>query len=202
MIKIYHAKRARSARVIWLLEELGVPYELTVLEFKPEVLKSPEHLARHPLGQLPVIEVDGVRFFESGAHVQFLLERHGQGRLEPAHDTPARAEYLQWFHFGEASLATHVSSIVRQRFGRPAEQQVPAALEEYRRSFAAAAEVVEHALAGRPYICGDQFSAADIMVSYGLIMSRIIRELPERMTNIAAYLERLKERPSYAKAWS
>jgi glutathione S-transferase len=202
MIEIYHAKRARSARVIWLLEELGVPYALRVLEFKPEVLKSPEHLARHPLGQLPVIEVDGVRFFESGAHVQFLLERYGQGRLEPAPGTPARAEYLQWFHFGEASLAVHVSSIVRQRFNRPAEQQVPAALEEYRHSFVAAAEVVEQALADRQYICGDEFSAADIMVSYGLTMSRIIRELPERLTHIAAYLERLKQRPSYAKAWS
>lgn len=202
MIKIYHAKRARSARVIWLLEELGVPYELSVMEFKPETLKSPEHLARHPLGQLPVVEVDGVRFFESGAHVQYLLERHGQGRLEPAVGTAERALYLQWFHYGEASLAVHVSNIVRQRFGRPPEQQVPAALAEFRAQLAAAAEVVERALDGKPYICGEQFTVADIMVSYGLIMSRIIRELPERFTNIAAYLERLKERPSYAKAWS
>jgi glutathione S-transferase len=202
MIKIYHAKRARSARVIWLLEELGVPYELSVLDFKPEVLKSPEHLARHPLGQLPVVEVDGVRFFESGAHVQYFLERYGQGRLEPAVGTPERALYLQWFHYGEASLATHVSHIVRQRFGRPPEQQVPAALAEYRASLLAAVEVVERALDGKPYICGTEFSAADIMVSYGLIMSRIIRELPEQFTNVAAYLERLKQRPSYAKAWA
>ena len=202
MITIYHAKRARSARVMWLLEELGVPYQLAVMEFKPEVLKSPEHLARHPLGQLPVLEVDGVRFFESGAHVQFLLERYGQGRLEPKPGSPGRAEYLQWFHFGEASLAVHVSNIVRQRFGRPPEEQVPAVLEEYRRYFLAAAEVVERALDGRSYICGQDFSAADIMLSYGLIMARIVRELPERFTGIAAYLERLKQRPSYAKAWS
>ena len=202
MIKIYHAKRARSARVIWLLEELGVPYELSVLEFKAEVLKSPEHLARHPLGQLPVVEVDGVRFIESGAHVQFLLEQHGQGRLEPQPGGAARALYLQWFHFGEASLAVHVSGIVRQRFGRPPEELVPAALEESRRSLSAAAEVVERALEGKRFICGEEFSAADIMVSYGLIMARIVRELPERFSNIAAYLERLKERPSYAKAWS
>ena len=202
MIKIYHAKRARSARVIWLLEELGVPYELSVMEFKPEVLKSPEHLARHPLGQLPVVEVDGVRFFESGAHVQYLLERHGEGRLQPPLATPERALYLQWFHFGEASLAVHVSSIVRQRFGRPPEQMVPAALEEYRASLMAAAAVVDNALEGKPYICGAQFSAADIMLSYGLIMARIIRELPtDRFQNISAYLERLKQRPSYAKAW-
>src|SRR4051812_37900841 len=78
MIKIYHAERARGARVIWLLEELGVPYEVEPLEFKDEVLKSPEHMARHPLGQLPVVETDGVRFFESGAQVQYFLEKYGQ----------------------------------------------------------------------------------------------------------------------------
>jgi glutathione S-transferase len=201
MIKIYHAKRARSARVIWLLEELGVPYELSVMDFKPEALRSPEHLARHPLGQLPVVELDGVRFFESGAHVQLLLERFGQGRLEPALGSPERALYLQWFHYGEASLAVHVSQIVRQRFGRPPEQLVQAALDESRRSFVAAAEVVERELRDKPFIGGDNFSAADIMVSYGLIMARITRELPDTFTNIAAYLERLKQRPSYTKAW-
>ena len=202
MIKIYHAKRARSARVIWLLEELGVPYELSVMDFKPEVLKSPEHLARHPLGQLPVIEVDGVRFFESGAQVQYLLERYGKGQLEPAPTSPERPVFLQWFHYGEASLAVHISGIVRQRFGRPSEQLIQGALDEARRCLASAAEVVERELNGKPYICGDEFSAADIMVSYGLIMARITRELPDTLGNITAYLERLKQRPSYSKAWS
>jgi glutathione S-transferase len=202
MIKIYHAKRTRGARVIWLLEELSVPYELSLMDFKPETLKCPEHLARHPLGQLPVVEVDGVQFFESGAHVQFLLERFGQGRLEPGINSEGRAEYLQWFHYGESSLAVHLSQVVHQRFNTPPEQQVPAALEAYRRSFVKAAEVVEHALQDKPYICGADFTAADIMISYGLIMSRITRELPSNFTNIAAYLERLKERPSYAKAWA
>ena len=202
MIKIYHAKRARSARVIWLLEELSVPYELSVMDFKPEVLQSPEHLARHPLGQLPVVEVDGVRFFESGAQLQFLLERFGQGRLEPALGSAERALYLQWFHYGESSLAAHVSQIVRQRFGRPAAEQVPAALEEYRRCFLNAAKVVERELQNKAYICGADFTAADIMLSYGLIMARITRELPESFTNIAAYLDRLKQRPSYTIAWS
>jgi glutathione S-transferase len=202
MIKIYHSKRARSARLIWLLEELGVPYELETLEFKPEVLKSPEHMARHPLGQLPVVETDGVRFFESGAQLQYLLERYGQGRLEPKPGTPERALYLQWFHFGEASLAVHVSSIVRQRFGRPAAELVQGAVDEARLCVAAAARVVERGLEGRQYIAGADFSAADIMVSYGLIMARITRELPDDLPNIAAYLERLKARPSYARAWA
>ena len=87
------------------------------MEFKPELLRAPEHLARHPLGLLPVVQTDGVTFFESGAIVEYLLEKYGQGRLAPPPGTPERALYLQWFHYGEASLATHVSTIVRQRFG-------------------------------------------------------------------------------------
>lgn len=202
MIKIYHAKRTRSARVIWLLEELAVPYQLEVMDFTPEALKHPSHLERHPLGKLPVVETDGVRFFESGAHVQYLLERYGQGRLEPQPGSAERAHYLQWFHFGEASLAAPLSRIVDQRFNRPKEQLIPEALEEARTAFGAAAQVVERVLSEHPYICGEAFSAADIMVSYGLIMARITRELPESCTHIADYLARLKARPAYAIAWS
>lgn len=202
MIKIYHSKRARSARVIWLLEELGVPYELHLVEFKPEVLKSPEHMAIHPLGQLPVVETDGVRFIESGAQVQYLLEKYAQGRLEPKLGTPERALYLQWFHFGEASVAAHVSEIVRQRFGRKPEEQVPQILEQGRERLRLSAGVVERMLSTQPYAAGSEFSAADIMLSYGFTMARIIRELPDEFTQIAAYLERLKQRPAYARAWS
>lgn len=201
MINIYHAKRARSARVIWLLEELGVPYELQLVEFKPEVLKSPEHMAIHPLGQLPVVETDGVRFIESGAHVQYLLEKYGQGRLEPKVGTKERALYLQWFHFGEASLASQVSEIVRQRFGRPPEEQVPEILSQARERLRAAAGVVDRALAVQPYAAGSEFSAADIMLSYGLVMAKITRELPDDFSHVAAYLDRLKERPAYERAW-
>jgi len=201
MIKIIHGKRTRSARVIWLLEELGVPYELEPIEFKSEVLHAPEHLALHPLGLLPVVQTDGVTFFESGAIVEYLLEKYGQGRLAPTPGTPERALYLQWFHYGEASLATHVSNIVRQRFGAPAVKSADV-LEDARVRFVEAATVVDDALSDRPYICGDELSAADIMVSYGLVMSRITRELPAELGNIAAYLERLKQRPGYAKAWA
>jgi glutathione S-transferase len=207
MITIYHAKRARSARVIWLLEELGVPYALEPIEFKAEVLRSPAYLRLHPLGLLPVVKETGadaseVTFFESGAIVQYLLEKHGQGRLEPKPGCAERALYLQWFHFGEASLAAHTTQIVRQRFGVPAEAQSAAILEDGRARLRAALSVVEHTLSDRPYICGAEFSAADIMISYGIVMARVVRELPPEFVGVAAYLDRLKERPAYAKAWA
>jgi glutathione S-transferase len=200
MIKIFHSRRTRSARVIWLLEELSVPYELVHVEFKPEVLKGEEHKKVHPLGQVPAIQEGDLTMFESGAIVEYLLEKYGGGRLTPAAGSQERAEYLQWFHYGEASLAKYMSEIVRYRFR---ETDLPEqVLERSRSRFVETVAVVERALDGRAYICGAQFSAADIMVAYGLIMARIIRELPAEFTRVADYLSRLKERPGYERAWS
>jgi glutathione S-transferase len=201
-IKIYHSRRARSARVIWLLEELGVPYELEAIEFKPSALQAPEYLQLHPLGQIPVVQDGDITLYESGAIVQYLLEKHGEERLAPPVATPLRAAYLQWFHFSEASLANHMSEIVRQRFGGPPNEHTEAILKLARTRFSAALSVVDRALAGHEYICGDQFSAADIMMIYGIVMARITRELPDQFENVAAYLERLKQRPAYAVAWA
>lgn len=202
MIKVHHARRARSARVIWLLEELGLPYEVHQLEFSPAALQTPEHLQLHPLGQIPVIEDDGVTLIESGAILEYVLERYGNGRLAPAPGSPQRPQYLQWFHYGEASLARYVSDIVRSRFGMPestrCEEYTPFARQRFRMVLAP----VDKVLATREFIVGSEFTAADIMLAYGIVMSRIVGELPPEFTNVAAYIGRLKLRPAYAKAWA
>jgi len=199
-MKVYHSQRARSVRVLWLLEELALPYELMPLEFTPAALKSDEHLRRHPLGLVPVIEDGALTMFESGAIIEYVLESYGEGRLSPAPKSAGRAEYLQWFHYGEASLARFLSDIVRARFR---ETDTPAlTLERSRERFATSAAVVDRALSARDYICGSEFSAADIMVSYGLSMARIIRELPAECANVKAYLERLRGRPAFERAWA
>jgi glutathione S-transferase len=202
MIKVHHAKRARSARVIWLLEELGEPYERVIFDFKPENLRSPEYLKLHPLGEVPVVEDGDVTIFESGAILQYLLEKYGKGRLEPRVGTPERALYLQWFHFGEASLAQLVSTIVRHRFNKPEAERIPVIVTEARERLRPVMAVVERALEGREFIVGSDFTAADIMIAYGLVMARITKELPADLPNIAGYLDRLKERPSYGRAWA
>ena len=201
MIKIYHSKRARSARIIWLLEELGVPYELEVLEFKLEVLQSPAYLEVQPLGQIPAIRDGELTMFESGAILEYLLEKYGQGRLAPQPGAAGRGEYLQWFHFGEVSLAVHVSQIVRERFGVYSAHPSDAVIERARGRLSASLAVIDRVLSRRAFVCGDTFTAADIMVSYGITMARIIRELPAEFANLAPYLERLKLRPAYDKAW-
>jgi glutathione S-transferase len=203
MITVHHARRARSVRLIWVLEELGVPYEAVPLEFNQGSLRSTEYVKLHPLGQVPVLIDGDITMIESGAIVEYLLQRYANGRLQlPASASWAeRAEYLQWFHFGEATLAKQLSEIVRNRFGHEPER-VPAALEIGRRRFHEALLVIEHALAGRNYICGEEFTAADIMVSYPITMGKIVSELPPGVDNALAYMNRLKQRPAYAKAWA
>jgi len=202
MIRIYHSRRARSVRVIWLLEELGVPYELETLEFKPDVLKGEAYLSVHPLGQIPAIADGDVYMIESGAILEYLLEQYGQGRLAPPPGSRERPEYLQWFHYGEASLARHVGEIVRNRFTKPEAQRIPAIVDESRSRFLDALAVVERALGGRTYIVGEAFTAADIMLSYGITMARVIGELPAGSVNVTGYLGRLKERSGYQRAWA
>jgi glutathione S-transferase len=202
MIKIHHARRTRSVRVVWLLEELGVPYELATFEFTRENLRRPEYLALHPLGKIPVIQDRDVTLFESGAILEYLLEEHGGGRLAPPPGSRDRALYLQWFHFGEASLTTHVGTIVRHRFTLPEEERIPAAAEDGRVRLHQALELVDKALAERPFILGDEFTAADIMVAYGVAISKIMRELPPALGALSAYLSRMKERPAYERAWA
>jgi glutathione S-transferase len=202
MLKVHHARRARSARVIWTLEELGVPYELVPLDFSPEALKSPGYLKLHPLGLVPVVEDGERKIFESGAIVQYIVEEHGEGRLAPGPRTLLRPVYLQWFHFGETEVARFVSEIVRNRFGKPPEERQEGIVVESRQRLRQSLDVVDSELAGKPYIVGEDFTAADIMVSYGITMARIVGELPKDLLNIGAYLERLKGRPAYARAWA
>jgi glutathione S-transferase len=148
-----------------------------------------------------VIEDDGLTMFESGAILEYLLERYGKGRLAPAPGTPDRAQYLQWFHYGEASLARYVSDIVRARFGMPESSRCAEHIPFARERLKLALAPVDSVLAKREFITGSDFTAADIMISYGIVMGKIVGELPAEFSNLTAYMGRLKQRPAYAKAW-
>jgi glutathione S-transferase len=202
MITVHHARLTRSVRVLWLLEELEVPYEIAPLDFSGEGLRRPEYLALHPLGKIPVVQDGDVTLFESGAILEYLLEKYGTGRLAPPPATRERAQYLQWFHFGEASLTTHVGTVVRHRFTLPEAERIVVAAEDARRRLHQALEVVDGVLATRRFILGDEFTAADIMVGYGVAVTKIMKELPNELTALSGYLSRLRERPAYARAWA
>lgn len=201
MIQVHHGRRTRSVRVLWLLEELGIPYQIEPVEFDYDKLRSPEHRLVHPLGQLPVMVDGDLKLIESGAILEYILDRYGEGRLMPERGTAERGLYYQWFHYGEASIARHVSDLVIHRFG-PEAERVPQVLELVRRRLREALAYADEQLAGRDFILGAEFSAADIMMSYGMVMARITRELPQEFGNVAAYLGRLKARPAYDRVWA
>jgi glutathione S-transferase len=201
MITLYHAPKTRSVRIHWLLEELGdVAYELNTIKFKPEVIKGPEYRQIHPLGKVPAMQDDGVVMFESGAMVQYILEKYGAGRLEPQVGTPERAKFLQWIHFAEATATAPLGDIAQHSFFRPEAERIPAMVDDGRRRYTAALDVLESELAGRQYLLGDEFSAADVMMGYALMLGKLLGVLTDAHPNVQAYLGRLEQRPAYQKA--
>jgi len=198
MVTVYHAPHSRSVRVRWLLEELGdVPYEVETKSF--ETLKSPEYLKIHPLGAVPAIRDGDVAMFESGAILEYLLERYGKGRLAPAAGTPARAKYLQWLHFGEATMAPPLVDVLRHQMFLPEAERVPAVADAGRARFKQLLDVLEAALAGREHLCGE-FTAADIMVGYALRLAGMFGLGLDGHPGVAGYFARLSARPAYGRA--
>ena len=200
MIRLYHVPQSRSARILWLLEELGLEYEIESLSMQDGSMKRPEYLAVHPLGRVPALRDGEVTLFESGAIAQYLLEKYGQGRLEPAADSPERPAFLQWLHWSEATLMIPVSEYIRFGVRPPEPERNPAAAEIARGRAHEALRALDAALAGREFLLESGFSAADVMMSAGVRIARILGLLPEDSANLAAYLDRLEQRPAYPRA--
>ena len=199
MIKLYHAPMTRSIRIYWLLEELGVPYELSRVSFTPGKLPFSQAT---PWGKVPAIEDDGVSMCESGAILEYVLERYGNGRLAPKPGTPERAAFLQWVHFAEATATPPLGDIVRHTIFKPEAERIPAVVEDARARVAACLAVVERALDGKDYLLGAEFSAADVMMGVTLLIARRLKALDDRYPKLNAYLARLEARPALQKALS
>ena len=199
MIKLYHAPLTRSIRIYWLLEELGLPYELSIVKFTPG--KTPFAQAT-PYGKVPAIEDGDVVMIESGAILEYILEKYGQGRLAPAPGTAARPAFLQWVYFSEATVLPPVGDIVRHTLFKPEPERIPAVVEDARARLGATFAVVEKALDGKPYLLGADFSAADIMMGVTLHIARRLNSLEDRFKNLHAYLGRFESRPAFRKAVS
>ena len=200
MIKLYHAPMTRSIRIYWLLEELGdVPYQLEVVRFVVPKLPFSQST---PLGKVPVIEDGPVVMFESGAILEYVLERYGQGRLAPAPGTPLRGPFLQWVHFAEATAFPPIGDVARHTMFLPDAERIPQVAADGRVRAKNALDVLERALAGKQYIVGNELTGADIMMGYFLMAARMLGCLGAEHPNIAAYWERLAARPGFQKALS
>jgi glutathione S-transferase len=137
---------------------------------------------------------------ESIAIMQYLLERHGQGALEPRLDSAERGPYLQWLHFAEANFARYVGDIVRNRHLKPEALRIPAVVDDARLRLRERLALLDSVLSDREYLLQSGFSAADVAMGYGLMLAKLVNELPAEYPHVSAYLARLEARPSYQKA--
>ena len=199
MLKLHFAPNSRAGRILWLLEELELPYELNRMDFHPKDLKSDDHRARHPLGRVPVLDDGDVSLFESGAIVEYILERHKNGGLKPAVESSEFPAYLQWFHYCEGMVMPPINTIVVQTILLPPERRDENVLNQAKRLLSRALAPVEETLAGKDYLIGD-FSAADIMLGHSCFMSNRIGCVSDDMVNLKAYVERIAARPAFDKA--
>lgn len=199
MLKLHFAPNSRAGRIVWLLEELELPYELNRMDFHPKDLKSDEHRARHPLGRVPVLDDGDLSIYESGAIVEYVLERHKNGGLKPAVDAAQYPSYLQWFHYCEGMVMPPVNTIVVQTVLLPPERRDETALAQAQKLLTRSLAPVDEALAGKEYLIGD-FSGADIMLGHACFMSNRLGCVPDEMENLKAYVERVAARPAFQKA--
>jgi glutathione S-transferase len=198
MINLYYTPRTRSVRILWLLEELGVPYELARVTFKPTT--DAFFIQDTPTGKLPTIEDGDVVMAESGAIVEYLLERYGEGRLAPVPGTSERARFLQWCHFAESTAFAPIGVVVWLTVYRDDADAHPDLVAHARQRAQSALDQVETALAGNDYLLGAVFTAADIMMGFTLYAAKTLNLLQPAHANIAAYLDRLMARPALQKA--
>jgi glutathione S-transferase len=197
LIVVHHLENSRSQRVLWLLEELGLPYEVRRYERDRKTMLAPPELKRvHPLGKSPVIEDEGRVVAETGAIVEYLVDR-ADGRLGPPPKRDDRLRYRHFLHYAEGSMMPPLLAMLVVRrlglLGRPARAPVQKMLEQH-------LDWLETELAGRPWFAGEAFTAADVMMSFPLEASRHRAGLDESRPNLVDWLERIHARPAYGAA--
>ena len=198
-MKVHHIPNTRSTRIVWLLEELGLDYDVQKYELKPASLRTEEYTKIHPMNRVPSIEDGDVSMFESGAIVQYILAKHGNGQLAPTVDAPNFHKYLQWFHYCEGMLMPPVNTIVVQTILLPEERRDASVLAQATKLLTRMLTAVEKELGGQDYIAGD-FSGADIMSGHACIVAQRLGADVSDKLNVSAYIERLNGRDAYQRA--
>ena len=199
MLKVHFVAGTRAGRVVWLLEELGLEYEVNIMPFTKEGLKSPEHRARHALGRVPVLEDGDISIFESGAIIDYVLERHKNGSLKPSADAPEFPFYLQWYHYCEGMVMPPMNQIVVQTILLPPDRRDETVLNQAKNLLTKSLAPVNENLADKDYLIGD-FSAADIMLGHSCFMANRLGCVNDEMLNIKDYVARIADRSAFQKA--
>lgn len=200
MLTIHHSPFSRSMRVVWLCEEIGLDYRLETVEMFSDAMKRPAYLAINPLGKVPAIDDDGFLLWETGAILQYLDAKYGGGSLVPPLTSAAGALAAQWMGYGENPLTVIMGEIAAHGGPMPEKWRVPALVDRGRDVAPSLVRVVEDALGDQPWILPDGFSAADIMLVFGLNIAAHLGFVTDETPRVRSYCERAASRPAFQRA--
>jgi len=197
MLTVHHLNNSRSQRILWLLDELGLEYQLKTYQRDPVTnLAPPELELVHPLGKSPVLTDDAITVIESGAIIDYILRHYGAGRLQPEVGSDGHEQYLQWLHYAEGSaMLPMMLKMYTARLGDAGAPLQPRIGEELKRHLG----YIENALQGVDWLVGDCFSGADIQLSFVAEITPLLYSF-DTLPNIAAYRQRMQQRPAYKAA--
>lgn len=212
MLVVHHLNNSRSQRVLWLLEELGLEYELQRYQRDPATMLAPPSLRKvHPLGKSPVITDGDITLAESGAIVEYVIDKYADGRLVPARSTPDYYRYLYWLHYAEGSVMPPL--LLKLIFDRIASAPMPFFVKPIARGIVAKTrssfldpqlelhlDYLESELGGREWFVGSQFTGADVQLSFPLEAAASRAGLDARRPNLHSFLQRIHARPAYQRA--
>ena len=205
MITLHHCVSARSFRPLWMLEELGLEYHLTMLPFPPRQ-HAPDFLQENPLGTVPLLIDGDTRMTESAAICHYLAVRYPRADRRDALDVavhePGYGAYLNWLHMSDATLTFPQTLVLRYTHFEPTERRQPQVVEDYRRWFLARLRTVETTMQQSDFLCAERFTAADVTVGYALMLATHLGMDTQFKPAIAAYWERLQQRPTFQRALS
>jgi glutathione S-transferase len=212
MLIVHHLNNSRSQRVLWLLEELGVPYEIKRYERDPKTMLAPPELrAIHPLGKSPVIVDDGQTIAESGAIIEYLVDKYGQGRFAPAAGTPERLRYTYWMHYAEGSampplllklVALRIAGAPMPFFAKPIARKIATTLQSnfIDPQLKLHLGYINKELGATGWFVGTDFTAADVQMSFPLEAATARGGMEGQIPAVVDFLKRIHARPAYQRA--
>ncbi len=201
-MKLYYAQNSRAVRIAWLLEELGLEYEIEKFALGERAMREDQYKSIHPMGRVPALEDGDVTLFESGAIVQYILALHSDGRMAPAPGSKEFPNYLQWLHYCEGMIMPPINTIVVETILLPPERRTELNVKRATKLLGQMLSAVEAHMEGRDFLAGD-FSGADIMTGHSVVVSRnLVKADFSAFPNLTRYADNLLQRPALQTAMS
>ncbi|PHR61229.1 MAG: glutathione S-transferase [Robiginitomaculum sp.] len=198
-MKLYHISSSRSVRPLWVLEELGLDYDLETLDLKFGSSGGENYKKIHPYNKVPALTDGDMTMYESVAIMQYIMGKYGHGHLSPKTDSLEYGPYLQWLHFGESSLAPNIVTLMYQLYLFKEEQRSEDIKSHAKREISKYLKMLEDYLGDKDYILESGFSAADISVGYSLLLLRLAQAKDLMTPRLDKYWKTITDRPSWEK---